>query len=431
MAISIEKHWQRGLGSLRDFGYDQRRAKGASRASERGLDWFVFCLADLQTGFGPFLAVYLTSQKWTQGDIGLVLSIGSLVGLLSQLPGGWLVDAAPSKRRVAMFAVAGIGLSALLMASWPVFAAIIAAKLLHVSASAVLGPAVAAITLGLVGHADASRRFGRNARFAAIGNGVAAGFMGAIGHFMSPQAVFLVTAALALPTLLAVRVIREDEVDPVRAGGGIKAGEDKGGKSGLGLLLRRNGFILFAGLVLLFHFANTAMLPIVAGAMTVQSAHWATALVAACIVLPQLVTAILSPTVARVAQSWGRRPMLLIGFVVLPLRGLVLALTNDPYVIIAVQVLDGISAAALGVLVPLTLADLAQGTGRYNLAQGIIGSAMGVGAILSTSVAGKLADRYGTGAAFLCLSIAAVAAVLLLALLMPETKQRDGADDGD
>src|SRR5258705_9528481 len=127
------------------------QANAPSRASRRGLDWFTFFVADLQTGFGPFLSVYLTTQKWTQVDIGLVLSIGSIAGLLCQVPGGWIVDAARSKRRAAMLAVIGIGISALLIAAFPVFLMICGAKLLHVGASSVLGPAIAAITLGLLG----------------------------------------------------------------------------------------------------------------------------------------------------------------------------------------------------------------------------------------------------------------------------------------
>jgi MFS family permease len=169
-----------------------------SRTSQRGLDWFTFFIADLQTGFGPFLSVYLTTQKWTQVDIGLVLSIGSIAGLLCQVPGGWVVDAAQSKRRAAMLAVIGIGVSALLIALLPIFLAICGAKLLHVGSSAVLGPAIAAITLGLVGHAALGPRLSRNARFSAIGNGFAAGVMGACGHFISAQAVFFVTAILVI-----------------------------------------------------------------------------------------------------------------------------------------------------------------------------------------------------------------------------------------
>ena len=135
-----------------------------SRQSARGLDWFTFFVADIQTGFGPFLSVFLTTQKWTQADIGLVLSIGSIAGLLGQIPGGWVVDAVKSKRRAAALAVIGIGLSALLIAASPLFLTVVAGKLLHVGSSSVLGPAIAAITLGLVGYAAIGPRLGRNAR---------------------------------------------------------------------------------------------------------------------------------------------------------------------------------------------------------------------------------------------------------------------------
>jgi MFS family permease len=395
----------------------------AQRTSLRGLDWFTFFVADIQTGFGPFLSVYLTTQKWTQVDIGLVLSIGSLASLLAQVPGGWLVDRVPSKRRAAAAAVIGIGVSAAVIALVPVFAAVVAAKLLHVGASTVLGPAIAAITLGLVGHAAVGPRLGRNARFAAIGNGLAAGVMGACGYFVSAQAVFFVTALLTIPTLLALWRIRASEVDPVRADGGV---EDCGsrGDSGLARLLRKPALLVFASCVLLFHLGNAAMLPLVGSDVTMRSGQWATVLVAACIIAPQLVIALVAPTVGHLAQGWGRRPLLLIGFAALPLRGALLAWTVDPYVIVAVQALDGLSGAVLGVLVPLVLADLSRGTGRFNLAQGIVGSATGIGATLSTSGAGYLADKLGTGRAFAGLAVAAVAAFGLLLVLMPETKPR-------
>src|SRR5712675_734784 len=137
-----------------------------SRQSLRGLDWFIFFLADVQTGFGPFIAVYLTTQKWTQVEIGLVLSIGGLVGLIGQMPGGAIVDAVRSERLVAGFAIAAIGCSALGYAAWPIFPVVVAAATLHAAASCVLGPAIAAISLGLVGPLAIGERLGRNARFA-------------------------------------------------------------------------------------------------------------------------------------------------------------------------------------------------------------------------------------------------------------------------
>jgi len=396
--------------------------RSASRTSERGLDWFTFFVADIQTGFGPFLAIYLTTQKWNQADIGLVLAAGSIAGLVSQLPGGWLVDAAPSKLRAAKIAVAGIGISALMIAIWPSFIGILAAKLLHVASSSVLGPAIAAITLGLVGHAAVGPRLGRNAQFSSIGNGLAAGVMGAVGYLISPQAVFFVTAALVVPTLLALRLIREQEVDPIRADGGLNGTQPGYAPGSIGVLLRKRSLLILTFCIFLFHAANAAMLPLVGTEMTVRSGAWATALVAACIVLPQLVVALIAPTIGRLAATIGRRPILILGFAALPVRAAVLALNSDPVVIIAVQLLDGLCAAVLGVLVPLSLADISRGTGRFNLAQGIVGSATGIGAAVSTGVAGYLAVRFGTPLAFAGLALTAVCALLTVLLAMPETK---------
>lgn len=348
--------------------------------------------------------------------------MGSIAGLLAQVPGGWVVDLARSKRRAAGLAVIAIGVSALLIAIAPVFATMVAAKLLHVGASSVLGPAVAAITLGLVGHAAVAARLGRNARFAAIGNGLAAAVMGACGYFVSPQAVFLVTAALAIPAVLALSRIREADVDPVGADGGNGACAKVQAHAKVRTLLRKQGLLALTLCVLLFHLANAAMLPLVGSDVTMRSSRWATALVAACIIAPQLVVAAISPAVGQLAQNWGRRPLLLIGFGVLPLRGALLAWTSDPYMIVAVQALDGLSGAVLGVLVPLVLADVSRGTGRFNLAQGIVGCATGVGAALSTVGAGLLADRFGTPIAFAGLAMMAVLALVTVALVMPETR---------
>src|ERR1700754_3558571 len=192
-----------------------------SRESQRGLDWFIFFLADVQTGFGPFIAVCLTTQKWTQAQIGLILSIGGIVGLLGQIPGGAIVDAARSERLMAGLAVATIGCSALAYALWPIFPVVTAAAVLHAMASCVLGPAIAAISLGLVGPLAIGERLGRNARFASLGNGSAAALMGAVGYYISNRSVFLVTFLLAIPTLLALSRIREREIDIVQAHGAI------------------------------------------------------------------------------------------------------------------------------------------------------------------------------------------------------------------
>jgi MFS family permease len=393
-----------------------------SRASLRGLDWFIFFVADVQTGFGPFVSVYLTAQKWTQVDIGLVLSAGSLVALAGQIPGGALVDKARSERLVAGIAIVAISLSALAYAAWPVLSIVLSAAVLHSAASCVLGPAIAAISLGLVGHAAIGERFGRNARFASIGNGLAAGAMGACGYFISARAVFFVTAILLVPALLALRSMTPKEIDAERAHGGAPRQREKTPSTAITDLLRQRGLLVLAGCVLLFHLANAAMLPLMASVVTMRSSQWATVLIAACIVVPQLLVAALSPWVGRQAQSWGRRPLFLIGFAALPIRGILFATVKDPNILVAVQLLDGVTAAVFGVMVPLMIADLTRGTGHFNLGQGIIGTTTGIGASLSTTLAGYASDHFGSGLAFL--GMAAVAAVGLAAVwfLLPETR---------
>ena len=382
----------------------------------------MFFVADVQTGFGPFVSVYLTTQRWTQIDIGLILSVSGFVSLIGQMPGGAVVDAARSERFVAGIAVAAICVSALTYAALPIFPAVFGAAILHAAASCLLGPAIAAISLGLVGHAAIGERLGRNARFASIGNGLAAAAMGACGYFLSARAVFVVTVLLLVPALLALRRIAENEIDPERAHGAPPRHVAKKPPTRRGALMRNRPLLIFAGCLLLFHLANSAMLPLVGSVVTMKSARWATLIIAACIVVPQLVVAMLSPWVGKRAQIWGRRPLLLIGFAALPIRGMLFAFFSDPSLLLAVQILDGVTASVFAVMVPLVVADLTRGTGRFNLGQGILGTAAGIGASLSAALAGYVTDRFGFGAAFGSLAIIALAGFTLVWFLMPETR---------
>jgi predicted MFS family arabinose efflux permease len=379
-------------------------------------------VADVQTGFGPFVSVYLTAQKWTQVDIGLVLSAGGLVALVGQMPGGALVDFARSERLVAGLAVAAIGISALGYAAWPILPVVLSAAVLHAGASCVLGPAIAAISLGLVGHAAVGERLGRNARFASIGNGLAAAAMGACGYFLSARAVFFVTALLLAPALVALRSMSANEIDAERAHGGAAGRRDNRPPTKFSDLLRQRPLLILAGCVMLFHLANSAMLPLMGSVVTMRSSQWATVLIAACIVVPQLVVAALSPWVGRQAEQWGRRPLLLIGFAALPIRGILFATVNDPNLLVVVQLLDGVTASVFGVMVPLIIADLTRGTGHFNLGQGIVGTTTGIGASLSTTLAGYTSDHFGSQFAFLGLAAVAVLGLATVWLLLPETR---------
>jgi MFS family permease len=393
-----------------------------ARTSLRGLDWLVFFLANVQTGFGPFIAVYLTAQAWTQTDIGLVLTAGGLAALVGQMPAGAIVDAVSSEKLLAAVSVVAIAASALVLAIWPVFATVLLVEVVHSAASCVLGPTVAAISLGLVGHRGLGDRLGRNARFASIGNGLAAALMGACGYLLSPRYVFFCTAVLLAPSLWALARIKHGDIDPDRAHGGPHGRGIKPLEHDLLGLARNVPLVILGGCALLFHLANSAMLPLMAGILTARSGTWATVLIAACIVVPQLIVALLSPWLGRRAQDWGRRPILLLGLSVLCVRGVLFAAVSKPELLVTAQILDGIAAASLGIMIPLIIADATRGTGRFNLAQGIVGTAVGVGASLSTALAGFLNDRIGSTAAFLGLAGVAATGLILAALALPETR---------
>ncbi len=395
----------------------------ASRRSLRGLDWFAFFVADVQTGFGPFVSVYLTAQKWTQVDIGLVLSVSGVVSLIGQIPAGALLDRARSERLVAAIAVGLISTSAIAYAAWPIFPIVFTAASLHAAASCLLGPAIAAISLGLVGQTAIGERLGRNARFASIGAGLSAAVMGACGYFFETRSVFLVTAALLVPTWMALRLIAPREIDPEQAHGNLPRLDDPPAARFRSLLKRP--LLVFGASILLFHLANAAMLPLMGSVLTTRTSDWATILIAACMVGPQIVVALCSPWVGRQAQRWGRRPILLAGLAALPIRGLLFATVTDPYFLVLVQLLDGVTATVFSVMVPLTIADITRDTGRFNLTQGLVGTMMGIGASLSTTLAGYITDRFGSSTAFMTLAAIALAGLTLLALLMPETRPHE------
>jgi len=381
----------------------------------RALDLVNFFVADVQTGFGPFVAVYLTVNKWPQEEIGLALSLGTITALVSQIPAGMLVDASPNKRLAAAGGLICVLIAALLLAVWPAQLPVVVAQVLHSVGSVIITPAIAAVTLHLVGYRGLSERLGRNARFAAVGNGLAAGVMGASGLYLSSRAVFWLTAALCVPALGALAAIgrgahsrHQTTVQPLD-------------REGLRKLICNRKLLAFGACVAMFHLSNAAMLPLAGAAVTMRAGNLANVIIAACIVVPQAVVAWSSPWVGRKAAEIGRRPVLLLGWAALPLRGLLLAVLPGPYLLIAGQAISGISAAVFGVMLPLLAADLTRGTSHFNLCMGVLGLAMGIGAATSTALAGWIADVAGLNAAFFSLALAGLAGVALLWATMPET----------
>ncbi|MCG1042352.1 MFS transporter [Mycetohabitans sp. B8] len=401
--------------------------------SLRALDGLNFFLANVQTGFGPFIASYLATHKWTQGEIGIALSVGTITAMVSQVPAGALIDATQNKRAAAIAAIVAIAICALLLAGSPTTIPVLAAEVFHGFASCMLTPALAALSLALVGRHALGDRLGRNARFASIGSAVAAGLMGLLGEYVSVRSVFWLTAALTLPAIVALYMIDPLHLGPARAARdlprrSLPTETASPPRESIGELLRDRRMLTCAVCIVLFHLSNAAMLNLAAGEVTAHMGDNVQLVIAACIIVPQIIVALLSPWVGRSAQRWGRRPILLLGFAALPVRALLFAGVTTPSLLVPVQIFDGLSAAVFGVMLPLIAADVAGGKGRYNLCIGVFGLAAGIGATLSTALAGLVADHFGNGVSFIGLAAAGALAVLLVWLAMPETREADATD---
>jgi MFS family permease len=391
-------------------------------ASLHALDWLNFFLAALLTGFGPFVSLYLADRGWLPANIGLVFTVSGLAGLLTQVPAGDLIDLVKAKRVLLGIGIAAVTLAVLLLGLRPELSSVLTAAVLQGIAGSVIGPGIAAISLGLVGHDALGGRLGRNQRFAAIGGLTAAAMMGLVGYLLPIRDIFLLTAVLGVPVLLALSRIRASDIHFARSCGASELRPRYPERARRKVLLKDRRLPTFAVCLFLFQLANASMLPLAGQTLARTEGSWSSLVLSGLIVGPQLIVAALAPWVGQTAQTWGRRPFLLVGLGVLPIRSAVFALTSDPLPLVVVQALDGLSGATLGVLTALVIADITKGTGRFNLAQGLVGTASGVGAALSTYATGLVAAAYGQMAGFLGVTAVGLLAVAILWLFMPETK---------
>ncbi|MFO1074256.1 MAG: MFS transporter [Geminicoccaceae bacterium] len=398
----------------------------------RPLDLLNFFLADVRDGLGPYLAIYLlTVRSWNAAEIGLVMSLGGIAGILAQTPAGWAVDRSRHKRLVLIAAAITVTACSIVLPFLHGFGPVAATQMLTGAAGAVFAPLVAAITLGIVGPRAFTRRTGRNEAFNHAGNAFAATLAGATAYVFGPIVVFYLMAAMAVASVLAALAIPGDAIDDdVARGMHSGAREEHEQPSGFKILIENRPLLIFAACCALFHFANAAMLPLVGQKLALAAPELGTTLVSICIVAAQIVMVPMAMLVGARADSWGRKPLFLAGFLVLPLRGVLYTFSDNPYWLVAVQCLDGVGAGMFGALFPLIVADLTRGTGRFNVSQGAITTAQGIGAALSTSVAGVIATEAGYSAAFLFLAAVAAAALALFWLAMPETADRR-AEGGD
>src|ERR1035441_3633235 len=360
-----------------------------SRGTLRGLDWLNFLLADVQTGVGPFVAIYLAGYRWNEQSVGLALTVGGIAGILTQTPAGALVDFLRSKRALVAVGVVALAAGALLIALFPSFWPVMAAQVLIGGTSSVFIPAICAMSLGIVGRAAFDTRQGRNQTFNSAGNVTAALSMGLLGYLVSNRSIFFFVVALAVPTIFVLLLIRPAEID-YEVARGANEGEKAGKAESVWVLFKDRPLVLFLVCAVMFHFANAAMLPLLGELLAKGQGRSSMLFMSACVVTTQFVITLIASWSGRKAGTWGRKPLLLVAFGALPVRALLYTLTRNTSALVAIQTLDGVAAAIFGVVSVLVIADLTKGSGRFNFTLGATGTAVGIGASLSQVIAGSI-----------------------------------------
>ena len=400
----------------------------------RPLDALNFFLADVRDGLGPYLAIYLlTEQKWNEASIGVVMSVAGLAGIAAQTPAGALIDASNAKRGLVIAAAILVTTACLLLPLFPQFWLVAAAQAVAGASGAVFAPAISAMTLGIVGPKAFAARIGRNEAFNHAGNASAALLAGIAAYFYGPVVVFWLLAVMAVASIFATVSVPASAIDDRVARGLGKVDDAQGSSekvSGFKVLLTCRPLLIFAAATVLFHFSNAAMLPLVGQKLALANPARGTTLMSACVVAAQLVMVPVAIVVGRRADVWGRKPIFAVGLAVLAFRGTMYPLSDHPAWLVSVQLLDGVGAGIYGAIFPLVVADLTRGTGHFNISQGAIATAAGLGAALSTTFAGTIVVAAGYGAAFYFLAAIAGGALVLFYIFMPETVSSEPPGSG-
>lgn len=396
-----------------------------SASSLRALDALNFFMADVQGGVGPYLSVYLKGgQHWQPGPIGIAMATTNIAAAVCQIPAGLVVDAARAKRLMVVLSGGMVVVGCLLTVLFPQFAVIVATQAILGAASALISPLLAALSLGLVGRQCFPARISRNETFNHGGNFAAAALVGTLGQRLGYHWIFYFVLLFGVASSAAVVFIRPKEINHELA-----RGEDDG-RAGLQPdpmplrdLLQMRNLLVFLASVILFHFGNAAMLPMAGQVLAKTHPHADTASLSACIITAQLVmVGVAAASGWAMKHGVGRKRIFLVALAVLPVRGVLFSLSDSPGEVITIQLLDGVAAGIFGVISVVIAADLTRGTGRFNLTQGLVALATGIGAGMSNLLAGFVVQGFDYKTGFLTLAVIAVAAFAFFAIFMPETR---------
>ncbi|MCA1454073.1 MFS transporter [Bradyrhizobium sp. BRP22] len=381
-----------------------------------------FFMADMQSGIGPFVGVFLQAHGWASGWIGTVMTIGNVAGMLITTPIGGLIDA--SRRKRAWVIVPGVAVvlaSALILLSqnfWAVAASQIATSL----AGAAIVPAVTGITLGIVRQKGFNRQNGRNQAFNHAGNMVGAAASGYLGWKYGYTAVFLLAALFGVIAIACVLLIPAKAIDN-NAARGTKEDDPESQPSGFTVLARHKPLLVVALALAAFHLGNAAIIPLYGLAAVANGQAKGPDFVATTIVIAQAVMIVTSIVGMRAAESRSYWPVLLASFLVLPVRGILAYFLTGWWGVLPVQILDGIGTGLQSVAVPGMVARSLNGTGRINLGQGAVITVQGIGASLSPALGGWIAQWIGYPPTFVLLGALGLVSVALWVGFASEMKK--------
>ena len=390
------------------------------------LDALNFCNAGIQTGLGPFMAIFYTAVRhWHPGQIGTLMACQSLAGIgLQPLTGRW-VDESHHKQLLTAIGALAVAIGALGIVLLPAYAAQIGVQLVIGMAVTIFPAVTGAFALGLTDKDQLSGRVARNETVTHTGNVIFAIAAGIVGTLLALQGVFIAAAAFAAGMIPSVWFIKDAEVnyEAARAGGEEPGKGEEKKRRGWKEMAQDGPIITFTACIVLYYFANAATLPLVSEILTKGSkTHSSVWQVAVMVIVAEAAMVLVAFISGKLADQWGRKPLLLLGFGILALRNALTVVSHNPFYLISLQTLDGIAMGIYGVLLTLITADLAKGSGRFNFLQGAVQSAMGLGGVMSNGLFGWVAKAAGFNASFLGLSLIAAAGGVLAGFKMPETK---------
>jgi len=398
-----------------------------------GLTALVFFMSDVRDGVGPFLSIYLKSVlNWDTEKTGMALAAMSIAGSIMQLPSGLLVDSTKFKCLILGISCVLISLGCLIIGIFPFLMTVILAQSMIGVASAIIPPSITAITIGLVKRKAFPKRISINESWNHAGNLFTALLAGIMGQYLGHQWILYIVGISALMSIFSLLFINPKEID-YNASRQLSQ-ESSNGKSNdkpepLLRLLKQKSIIIFSLSIIFFHLANAAQLPLVGQLLAQKNPQIDALFMAGSIILAQFVMIGVAYSVGIFLNSFGRKSIFLIAFLILPIRAILYTLTTNPILLLAIQLLDGIGAGIFGVIAIVIVSDLTKGTGRFNFFQGLVALCTGVGAALSNLIAGFIVKSWGFNIGFLSLAALSIIGLLFFWTFMPETKNLDSSEN--